>query len=302
VRTIGSTALRLAPVITATLLLGFGGGCKDNDKQSIEKSRFIVDQLVPIIEEDAAQLKRGMPEGAKKLGENLPEDPADDLRALQQALKRSRDAVDDLRFAKGTFFAFANPEGVVLRSEDDPDRLANANVFSAFPELKKALDGESVVESFGEMAEIRGVKTGDDVAWVVAHGVPAKAAKEGAPAKEGAAGVFVSGWSFRAYAQYLENQAKRALKEKAEESSDRTPLFYVFLVRANESGGETAYGTPTAPDVNAEAIAKQGIVEKTASGPYEATVEITDRKFGLAATRIPALGEGAAVAALSSVF
>lgn len=264
-------------------------GCADGAKLSEQKARAMTADLVPVIREDVAQVRRGLPEGSAKLAALLDPDPGANLAGLQRAIQGARSSVKDLAFAKSTFFAFADGTGVVLRSEADPDMLVGKSVFAAFPALSKALSPSGgIVEAFGEMAEMRGVRTGNDHAWVVAHRVVDAG---GAPK-----GVFVTGWSFRRYAYYLEEAAKRRLIEEAQQDTKkRVPLVYVFIIK-----GTKAYGAPVTPDVSTDAVANLDILSKTAAAPFSGNVEITGRRFGVAGERTPDLAADAAIAVLTS--
>ena len=271
----------------AALLSGGAAGCADS-KAAEQKAADVVAMLAPLVKEDVAQVRRGLPEGAAKLGVLLDTDPGANLAGLQRAIQQARGGVKDLDVAKSTFFSFADPNGVVLRSEADPDLLANNKVTATFPALAKAADpGSGVVEAFGEMDQLRGYKTGPDHQWVAAH--PVKDA--GGVVK----GMFVTGWSFRRYAAYLQEQAKRELTERAQKEGKQPALVYVFTVK-----GAHAYGAALTPDVDVEAIQKLDVIAKTAAGPYRGTLEITGRAYGVAATRTPDLGGDAAVAAIIS--
>src|SRR5262249_30003783 len=150
-------------------------------------------------------------------------DPGANLVGLQKAIQAARSAVNDLDVSKATFFCFADSSGIVLRSEVDPDLLAQKSVFAAFPVLKKALEPTSgIVEVYGEMQEMRGVRTGADHQWVLAHPVkmPDGAVK----------GMFVTGWSYRILARYLEDTAKRNLLESIKQQGKKNePLLYLFV-------------------------------------------------------------------------
>lgn len=272
------------PVLAASAL-----GCENTRAISEQTSAEMVAKLVPIVKEDVEQVRKGLPEGAAKLGATLEAEPGANLPGLQRSIQGARGAVHDLEVAKSTFFSFADATGTVLRSEADPDMLAGKSVFAAFPPLKKASEpGSGLVEAFGEMQEARGVKTGPDLQWVAAH--PVKDA--GGQVK----GVFVTGWSFRRFAYHLEETAKRELADSTKKAGKKlVPLIYVFALK-----GKKAYGAPVTPDVNAQAIEALDLVAKTASGPYKGTVDITGRMFGLAAQRTPELGDDAAVAVITS--
>ena len=64
--------------------------------------------------------------------------------------------------------------------------------------------------------------------------------------------------------------------------------------------GSKAYGGPMTPDVNAEAIEKLDLASKIGSGPYRGTLEITGRKFGVAAQKTPDLSDDTGLAVLMS--
>jgi hypothetical protein len=264
-------------------------GCEDTRAVSEQTSAGLVAKLAPLVKEDVEQVRRGLPEGATKLGAMIEADPAGDLAGLQRAISGARGAVRDLAVAKSTFFSFTDTSGTVLRSEADPDMLAGKSVFAAFPELRKAADPASgSVEAFGEMQEARGVRNGPDYQWVVAH--PVK--DPGGQLK----GVFVTGWSFRSFAYRLEDAAKRELIESSKKEGKKlVPLVYVFALK-----NKKAYGAPLTPDVSADAVAALDLITKAASGPYKGTVEITGRMFGVAAQRTPELGDDAGVAVITS--
>jgi hypothetical protein len=274
----------LAPLVAAIAL----AGCEDGGKVAEQKAVDACAKLVPVVEEDAAEVRRGLPGGAEKLAKLVDADPGANLVGLQQAIAGARASVHDLAVAKSTFFSFADPSGTVLRSEADPDLLAHHSVLQAFPALKKALEPSSgAVEVFGEMPEMRGVRNGPDQAWVVAH--PVK------DAKAGLAGLFVTGWSFRRFAYHLEETAKHDVVEAARQSGRPAPLIYAFALK-----GPKVYGAPLTPDVDAEALEKLDVFGKTASGPFRGRLEITGRTYGVAAARTPKFAPDTGVAVIVS--
>ncbi|WP_437735405.1 hypothetical protein [Sorangium sp. So ce1335] len=282
-----SKPLVLACALAATL----AGACEEDGKASQKHAAELCAKLAPVVAEDVRQVRTGLPPGSQKLASLVDTDPGADLRGLQRAIAGARASVKELEFAKGTFFSFADPSGTVLRSEADPDMLANRSVLASFPELRKVLEPNSgVVEAFGEMQEMRGVRNGPDLQWVAAHPVRSS----GGELK----GLFVTGWSFRAYAYRLQEAANRDIAEITKRDGLKsTPLLYVFVWK-----GAKAYGGPVTPDVNAEALEKLDLPAKTASGPWSGTVEIAGRTFGVAAQRTPELAADAGVAALVSTL
>ncbi|MDC0743628.1 hypothetical protein [Polyangium mundeleinium] len=279
----------LASLIVPAALVATLPACEDNTKEQEQAAGYVLDKLVPIANEDAAQVRRGLPEGAKKLGEVVDADPGANLLALQKAVRGARASVKDLDIAKSTFFTFVDTTGIALRSEADPDLLAQKSVLSSFPTLKKGLEPSAgVVEAWGEMQEMRGVRTGPDTQWVAAHPVKDKEGQ--------VKGMFVTGWSFRRFALRLEEMAKRELLDRAErEKQKKVPIVYVFLVREGK-----AYGAPVTPDVNAQAVEAMDLANKTQSGPYRGSLEITNRFYGVAAQRVPDLGEGTILSVIAS--
>ena len=277
---------RLPLIAFAALALA---GCDDGKKLSEKEAFEEVAHIAPIVKEDVEQVRKGLPAGAAKLAQKADADTLGNNSALQKAVADSRAAVKELDVAKSTFFAITDATGTVLRSETDPDMLAGKSVITPFPALEKALDpAAGVVEAFGEMVEMRGLRTGQDLAWVVVH--PMKDDK-------GLKGLFVTGWSFRKYAAYLDDKAKRHVSEISVKAEKKTvPIVYVFLFK-----GSKAYGSPLlSADVNAQAIEGLGILEKTSAGPYKGNIEIAGRNFGVAAQRTPELGDDAAVVVLLS--
>jgi hypothetical protein len=278
----------LATSLALSLSLGLAA-CDDGRKSAEAAAAEELKSLAPVLAEDVAQVRRGLPEGAAKLGPMLDPDTLASPVGLQKAISRTRALVKDLDVAKGTFFSYADKDGTVLRSESDPDVLAQKSIFVPFPALQKArAPGGSLAEAWGEMTELRGAKNGPDILWAAA-----------APVKDdkGALmGMFITGWSLRAYARRLENSALATVKDVSEKAGKKNPpLLYVFVVK-----GKTAYGTPVAPDVNAHAIEALDLIGKTAVGPYRGTLEITGRAFGVAAARAPELGDDAALVVLAS--
>lgn len=275
--------------LALTALATLAAGCDDAAKVSEQTAADEVARLLPVVKKDVEQVRNGLPQGAAKLATLIDPDPGANLLGLQQAIAGARASVQDLAFAKSTFFSFADPSGVVLRSEADPDMLASKSVIAAFPALKKALEPTAgLVETFGEMAEMRGVRTGPDHQWVVAHPVKGDDGK--------LRGLFVTGWSYRRFAYHLEETAKGHLRDRAEREGRSTlPVLYVFALKAGK-----AYGAMMTPDVNAEAVEKLDLLPKTASGPYRGRVDIAGRTFGIGAARTPELGDDAAVAVLVS--
>jgi hypothetical protein len=262
-------------------------GCDKASKKSVERARHHVAELVKTVESDVQEVRTGLPQGAKQLEKLYASDkpPADDLPAVREALEKARNKVQDLRVAKSTFFALADLEGVVLRNDQEQDLMAGKPLFTAFPELRGALQGK-YVEARGSMPEAAGVAGRPDAQWAAAQPVVAGGAVKG---------LYVTGWSWAAYAYRLENSVRTTVRSEIGEAG-KLPLLYVYIVV-----GKTAYGAPVSPEVNAKAIAGADPLSKARDQQLFSTqLEITGRDFGLAVERTPALGPDVAVAVLRS--
>jgi len=267
-------------------------GCSDLGKASEDAALDAVDLAREIVARDVEQVRKGMPEGVKLLLKRMPADPVAGRLELQTAIRAARENEQNLRIAKSTFFSFATPDGLVLRSEIDPDRLVDQNILKAFPGLSKALEpGAGLVEAYGEMEALRGVRKGTDLAWVVAHAVPGK---EG----EKPVGLFLSGWSFRLYARFVQDGVRAKLTERTKDKEKKEiPVVYVYFAKT-----QGAYGDPDAPDMNAEQLVKLEVAQKAQAGDFKTHIEIEKRAFGIGAKKEPLLGDDAAVAIVASVF
>jgi len=235
---------------------------------------------------DVAEVRKGLPEGAKHLEAFFADDKAQgDAAAAKEALESARGKVQDLRTAKSTFFLVADKTGVILRSDLEHDGLASKNLFSAF-DLKAATTGK-YVEARGSMPEAASVRGRSDGQWTAAT-----------PVMKGAdvGGVYATGWSWSAYAYRLENQLRSIVKSEAAESNTREPLVYVYVVVDKE-----AYGAPISPEVNAKAVKDSGLLGRaSAEGVVDLAQEIEGRDFGIALRRVPALGPDVAIAVVRS--
>ncbi len=263
-------------------------GCGDPAKASQKAAADRLPGVVALVKEDVAQVRRGLPEGSAKLAKLLGPEPGADLGGLQRAIASARAGVKDLELAKSTFFAFADPAGIVVRSEADPDHLATKSIFAALPKLAKAKEASSgVVEDFGELKDIH-IRAGNDFTWAAAHPVKDD--------KGEVRGVFVTGWTFRGLAYHLEEMVKREVVDAAKKEGKKSvPVVYVFVLR-----GKKAYGAGQTPDVNTQAVEGLDPLSKAQSGTYETTVEITGRVFGIAAMKTPEYAEDMGVAVLAS--
>ncbi|HYQ18828.1 MAG TPA: hypothetical protein VEQ58_23795, partial [Polyangiaceae bacterium] len=261
-------------------------GCSKTGELSKQKARVEVEALAQAANADVEEVRKGLPLGAKELEAFFADDKAQgDAAAAKEALEKARGRVQDLRTAKSTFFALADKNGVILRSDLEHDALASKNLFASF-DLKPAAAGK-YVEARGSMPEAAGVRGRSDGQWTAA-----------APVMKGAevGGIYATGWSWSAYAYRLENQLRSRVKSEATEGGTKEPLVYVYVVVEKE-----AYGAPISPDVNAKAVKDSGLMGR-ASGEavVDTALEIEGRDFGIAVRRVPALGPDVAIAVVRS--
>ena len=274
-------------IVGLSLLCVALAGCKDTKKLSEQHARMHVEELAKKVAGDVEEVRKGLPQGAKHLvrlfkKKEPREEKAADARG---ALERARNKVQDLRVAKSTFFAVAGTDGVVIRNDQDQDRMASKGLFGPFPGLKQALSGK-YVETRGVMAEASGVKGKPDGQWIAAQAIKVD---------DEVRGLYVTGWSWAAYAYRLEFSLRNDVKSGLEEN-DKMPLVYVFVVV-----DKNVYGAPVSPQVSAEAIAALDPISKLQGDVvYSTVLEVTGRGYGLAVKATPALGSGVGVAVLWS--
>jgi hypothetical protein len=270
-------------IAAALVSLGCESKARISKNHAIEQVRY----LSKVMAEDVREVRDGLPKGAPELAGVFSgtKPPSEDPRAAEDALERARARVQDLRTAKSTFFAVTDASGLIIRNDQEQDAMAGKNLFSAYPDLKAALTGK-LVEARGVMAEAAGVKGRDDAQWVAAF--PVKVGEE-------VKGLYVTGWSWSAYAYRLENAVRTEVRGKLEENA-KMPLLYAFVIV-----GGAVYAAPVSPDVNIKTIADLKLLgQLKGAEPLGVELEITGREFGLAAARIPAFGDDVAVAVLRS--
>jgi hypothetical protein len=275
---------KLMNAAVVTLALISSVGCEDKAKLSAEQAKQHAEFLATTVKTDVEEVRKGLPEGAKHLVSLYEAEraPKDDLPAVRAGLEKARGKVQDLRVAKSTFFALADDKGIVLRNDQEQDLMAGKNLLSSFPELKTALGGK-YVETRGSMPEAAR-KVEGDAQWVAAQPISVGGSVKG---------LYVTGWSWSAYAYRLENAMRGKVRS---ESSGKEPLIYVYMVV-----GDAVYGAPVSPEINAKVIAEQKPLSKIQGDSSIAIpLEITDRAFGLAVKGTPELGQSVAVAVLRS--
>jgi hypothetical protein len=266
--------------------------CSEPSKVSERKASEHVVRLAQLADDDVEELRRGMPRGAKALGQiwDAKVDPHADPSSVRRALDRVRNDDRDLSIAKGTFFAITDDKGVVLRSDQEPEQLAGKSLLIGYPGLEKVLAGEPA-ELRGSMPEMAGAKSGADEQWIIAAPVR--------DAKGVVRGMYASGWSMRRFAYHLEETLKHDLVTdslRAGESRTKQPLVYVFVF-----AGPRVYGAPVTPLLNSETLEGLAPLGKTEGGvTFHQQLEITGRGYGVAARRASKMGADVGVAVLRS--
>jgi len=264
------------------------GGCKDKEKEVAAMMAPAFDVVLPLVERDTKQVRDGLPKGAKLMAKHLDSDPGSDIEGVKRALENARAGVDELEVAKSTFFIFVAPDGTVLRSQHEPDLPAGRSITKAIADTKPMLKPDAgLVETWGYMEGLRGVNKGDDLQWVVGHPVVDTEGK--------LLGSFMTGWSLRKYAEYLENHVKIHLQQQRPDKTKPIPLVYTFVIK-----GAVAYGGPMTPDENAKALGDLGLPQKVRAGVAEGAIEVDGRRFVFAAKAAPSFGDDVAIAVLMS--
>lgn len=261
--------------------------CTPSSKVSEAKAKTHVAFLAKAVKEDVQEVRNGLPKGAPHMAPLYKNNakPSDDLEAVRGQLELARSKVQDLRVAKSTFFALATLSGVVIRNNREQDRMAGKGLFKAFPKLAEAAKGK-YVETTGSMRAAASVR-GPDGEWVAATAVE----QDGKPV-----GLYVTGWSWSAYAYRLENAIRDEVTGDVSKHGGKMPLLYVYMVV-----GKNAYGAPVSPRVNAKAIEKLDPMSHIkGEGVYGTQLNITGRDFGLAVKGLPILGPHIGVAVLRS--
>jgi hypothetical protein len=275
----------LGRVLLGAFVAAFALGCASDTKKSAALAKDSVHALAGVAREDVREVRTGLPLGAVELAKLLPPEGDIDPQSAREALEKTRNKVQDLRIAKSTFFALIAPSGVVIRDDQQQDRLAGKSVLAAFPGFGAALFA-GYVETRGSMPEMAEVRGKPDAQWIAGIGVGPKGA---------ARAIYATGWSWSAYAYRLENAVRSAARSAATASA-KEPLLYAFVIVEDQ-----VYGAPISPEVNAKAVHDGAPLSKLREGqPFSTELEITGRGFGLAAELVPDLGSQVAVAVLRS--
>jgi len=273
-------------VVLAALLCG----CEDKQQSLDVLADPSFEVMKPLIERDTKQIREGLPKGAEALAKLLDDDPGADAQGLKRALEKARASVHDLVVAKGTFFIFVEPKGTILRSDAEQDLAAGESLTEAIPDAKTIFAKDAgLTEVWGYCRGLRGVEKGGDMQWVVGAQVKNEAGE--------VKGAYVTGWSLRKYAEYLENHVRTHLTQTAKNKTKPIPLVYVFVIK-----GKQAFGGPVTPDVNAKGLSDLDLVAKTKDGRHKTQITLEEREFTVVAQREPLMGDDVALALLLSAL
>jgi len=260
--------------------------CKEEAKVTSQKAADQALWAEKKNEDDVAKISTGLSEGAKKFAPIFLNggDPHADPQEVRAILFRARHDVPELNAAKTTFSVLIDPQGIGVRNDLEQDSMAGANLFATFPSLKNPKDGFATATG-----AFKSQSGQSDREWVGA--VPVKK-QDGS-----VGGYYLTGWTFRQYAFQLQDAMKQKMNDDlaVAKSGAKLPVFYVMMFDALG-----AYGAPMTPDVNESQVHALDLVSKTASAPAQGIVNISDRDFGYAAMRTPALGPDIGVIVLRS--
>ncbi len=277
------------PILVLLCALALPSGCKDQAKESATRASADVASLGALVDKDVGEIERGLPEGAKRLATLLANgaDPKQDVADVRKASSSVRRDVPDLDIAKSTFFALADSTGVAIRNDLEEDVMAGQNLFTIFPALAKAKDAyTTAVGAFPNGS----TKNGPDEDWVAAAPVKRDDGVDGRALRDRLDLPLLRSPS----AGVAEGQTRRGGQEERRGEA-KMPVFYVAVF--DKTG---VYSAPLTPVVDEQALAAQDLVGKTAAGPAQGTLNLTDRAFGWAAVRAPKLAPDTGVVVLRS--
>lgn len=275
-------------LLTGAALFAAMPACKSTGEESVARALAHSSALVEIAQKDVAEVRSGLPAGAQVISQALAEgaELIENPEAARAALVQAQNKVQDLRVAKSTFFAFAGPDGTVIRNDREQDLMAGKPLFASFPALARAATG-TYIETLGSMSEAHGVKGKPDAQWIAAQGI-----RVGDEVR----GLYVTGWAWSSYAYRLEFALRGQVTRELEGTRSNVPLLYVFIIVDDD-----VYGAPASPEVNARAIAeRQPLEHLTPEGTYSGLLEVTDRTFALGVRSAPELGSKVALGVLRS--
>lgn len=286
-----ASALGVAAALALSAL-----GCEDKGKISEKAAASQIPEVVKTVDEDVAELERGLPLGAEKAAAIFYKagDPRDDLGQVRKGLAKVQREVPDLTAAKSTFFALLDDKGRAIRNNLDTDVMGGRELFGMFPGLDGAASAP-MARAVGLFPEARvdraaldaGSGVSLDPTWIAASAVRDNGK---------IVGYLATGWSFRRFAYHLQESLRTAEKTKLVDKSD-AKLAILYVAVFDEAH---VYTAPQTPAVNEEALEKLGLFGKTEGATPGGVLELEGRPFGWAAARAPKWGPKLGVVLLRS--
>lgn len=272
-------------------------GCEDKGKTSEKAAAAQIASVIATVNQDVAELERGLPLGASKAATILYKggDPRDDLGQVRKGLARVQREVPDLTAAKSTFFALVDDKGIAIRNNLDSDVMGGRELFKLFPGLEAATT-TPMSRAVGVFPEARvdraaldaGTGVSIDPTWIAACAIKGDGDK--------ILGYLTTGWSFRRFAYHLQENLRTEEKTKMVGQSD-AKLAILYVAVFDEAH---VYTAPQTPQVNEEGLEKLGLSGKTEGGNASGVLELEGRAFGWAAARTPSWGPKLGVVLLRS--
>ncbi len=263
----------------------FGSGCKSKATTQSEIAAQNVDRLLKLVaERHVDSMPRALPAAAKKLGPPLEKVPA--------KFVEMRDKTDDLRASKRSFFAVVDPTGTVTWVDESNWKVEGRVLSVGFPSVQEVLDGK--------LPWSRGTgRFGGDPEDALIF-------MDAAPIKDDGgkiAGALVCAWEAIDVATDLQSQI---LTEMGMESADpnvhnkvkeqrkkqmEQPDVWVAIFR-----GKVLYMPEDAYQPLLDSAKQLDLLGKTQNGKFVGTFDVVNSGWGVAAARIPSMGDGVGVA------
>jgi hypothetical protein len=283
-----------------TFLLAVGAtatvGCKSKAQKQAEAAVPDVTRLEKLLaERHVDSIARALPPAAEALGAKFGDKVISPTEGpnLFPIFEELRNKTDDLRSAKRSYYAIVDLGGEIV-SVDDPNWLVIGRKASvAFDKLDAILTGKE------KYAAGAGRYGGADPEAMTLF--------EAAPIKRGdkIIGGLLCAWEIHEAAEDMQRQlqtelAMKTVKPKTRaKAKDKYQLVLdtpdLWVATFNEKYVWLQEGVPQTLEDGAKTI---GLFEKTKNGAYSGTFDVLNRGWGVAAKRIPALGNGFGVAVL----
>lgn len=267
-------------------------GCKSKAQKQADEAIPNVARLEKVIAERHVDAHaRALPAAAKTLAEKLGDKAIIPVEAalITAAFEQIRNATDDLRSAKRSYYAVVDANGEIVAVDDPNWLVVGRKAAVAFPALSEVLTGKNAY------AAGSGRFGGADPEALTFF--------EAAPIAN--KGALVAAWEVHEAAEDLQRQlqtelamstVKPKVRAKAKDKYQLvldTPDLWVAIFDKQYVWLED--GAPQPLDEGAKSIGLHG---KTAAGLSSGTFDVLNRGWGYAAKRFPTLGAEFGVAVL----